>query len=46
MAVLYYNKIKNQEINFMTGETWRIDDVPEPWRGQVQEMLDDEQNAK
>lgn len=45
MAMLYYNKIKNQATNFMTGEIWCIDDVPELWGGQVQAMLD-EQNAE
>ena len=42
MAKLYYNKIKNQEINFMTGEVWGIADVPNLWREQVQGMLDNE----
>ncbi len=42
MAKLYYNKIKNKESNFMTGEVWTIDDVPTLWREQVQEMLDEE----
>lgn len=46
MAVLYYNKIRNQEINFITGETWCIDDVPELWKTDVHGMLDDEQNAE
>jgi|BioPla2DNA2_1021312.scaffolds.fasta_scaffold35417_2 hypothetical protein len=45
MAKLYYNKIKNQEINFMTGEVWTIEDVPSLWRQQVQEMLDGEEYA-
>ena len=46
MAKLYYNKIKNQEINFMTGEVWTIGDVPSLWREQVQEMLSNDGDKK
>jgi len=45
MAKLYYNKIKNQETNFMTGEIWKIEDVPNLWRVKVQEMLDEEEHS-
>ena len=44
MAKLYFKKIKNQEINIMTGEIWKIEDVSSLWRTQVQEMLDEETN--
>lgn len=40
MAKLYFDKIRKQEINFMTGEAWKIEDVPLLWRQQVQDMLD------
>lgn len=43
MGKLYHNKIKNQEINHMTGEVWKIEDVPTLWRQQVQEMLDSDE---
>lgn len=39
MAKLYYNKIKNKELNHMTGEVWKIEDVPFLWRAEVQELL-------
>lgn len=40
MAKLYFDKIRNGETNFMTGEVWKIEDVPLLWRQQVQNMLD------
>ena len=46
MAKLYYNKIKNKETNFMTGEIWRIEDVPSLWNEQVQERLSNEGNGE
>jgi len=46
MAKLYFNKIKNQEINYMTGEVWKTEDVPNLWKQQVQNMLDVERNAE
>lgn len=42
MAKLYYRKIKNGDINHMTGEAWSIEDVPVLWKAEVQEMLDGE----
>lgn len=44
MAKLYFDKIRNGETNFMTGEVWKIEDVPLLWRQQVQEMLDSDEN--
>jgi len=41
MAKVYYKKIKNQETNFMTGEVWKIEDVPILWRQQAQDILDE-----
>ena len=46
MARLYFVKIKNKEENFMTGELWKIEDVPTLWRRQVQDMLDEDQNRE
>lgn len=46
MAKLYFNKIRNKEINFMTGEIWKIEDVPILWRQQVQDMLDGDGNER
>lgn len=40
MVKLYVNKIVNGEINAKTGEPWKIEDVPEKWRAQVREMLE------
>jgi len=45
MARLYFNKIKNKEVNFMTGEVWKIEDVPSLWRQQVQEMLSSDEGG-
>ena len=42
MAKLYFDKIRNEETNFMTGEVWRIEDVPLLWRADVQILLDGE----
>lgn len=41
MDRLYFNKIKDQEINFKTGEIWRAEDVPSLWRERVREMLNE-----
>lgn len=43
MANLYFKKITNKEVNFMTGEVWTIEDVPSLWRQQVEDMLNEEQ---
>ncbi len=42
MAKLYYNKITNQETNPETGKAWVLEDVPQMWRAQVEEMLNEE----
>jgi hypothetical protein len=42
MAKLYLQKINNQEINTLTGEAWKLQDVPMLWRSEVQELLDAE----
>ena len=44
MAKLYYEKIKNGDINIMTGEVWNIDDVPTKWKNEVQKLLNDDIN--
>ena len=41
MAKLYAQKINNQEINALTGEAWKLEDVPMLWRAEVQEALDE-----
>lgn len=40
MAKIYYRKIVAGDINPATGEAWKIEDVPERWREEVQELLD------
>lgn len=40
MARLYYNKIKNAEMNAQTNKPWCIDDVPILWRAMVIEIID------
>lgn len=40
MAKIYHRKILNGEINPATDEAWTIDDVPERWRAEVEEMFD------
>ena len=40
MAKLYLQKINNQEINALTGEVWKIEDVPMLWRAEVEALLD------
>ena len=42
MAKLYAQKITNNEINALTGEAWKLEDVPMLWRAEVQEALDAE----
>ena len=39
MAKIYYRKIVAGDINPATGEAWKIEDVPERWRAEVQELL-------
>jgi hypothetical protein len=40
MSKLYLNKIKNKEINPITGNTWVIDDVPVLWIEKVRGLLE------
>jgi len=40
MTKIYYRKIIAGDINPATGEAWKIDDVPERWRDEVQALLD------
>ena len=42
MAKLYAQKINNQEINALTGEVWKLQDVPMLWRVEVEELLNAE----
>ena len=47
MAKLYLQKINNQEINALTGEVWRLEDVPMLWRDKVQALLEEsDENTK
>ena len=40
MAKLYLQKINNQEINALTGEVWKLEDVPTLWRVEVEALLE------
>ena len=40
MVKLYIKKITEGAVNPNTGEPWKIDDVPERWREQVREALE------
>ena len=40
MAKLYAQKIRNNEINALTGEVWKLEDVPMLWRDKVQALLE------
>jgi hypothetical protein len=39
MAKLYAQKITNNEINALTGEAWKIEDVPMLWRDEVEAIV-------
>lgn len=39
MAKLYAQKIINGEINSVTGEVWKLEDVPMLWRAEVEAIL-------
>ena len=41
MAKLYLQKINNQEINALTGEVWKLEDVPARWRAEVESLLEE-----
>lgn len=40
MVKLYLQKITNREINPFTNDVWALDDVPEMWRDEVQNLLE------
>ena len=40
MAKLYLQKINNQEINALTGEAWKLEDVPMLWRAEVEDLME------
>jgi len=40
MAKIYYRKISNEDTHLVTGQLWTINDVPERWKTEVQELLD------
>ena len=40
MAKLYLKKINNGEVNALTGEVWKIEDVPMLWREEVVKLLE------
>ena len=46
MARLYAQKITNNEINALTGEVWKLQDVPMLWRVEVEELLNAETTNK
>jgi hypothetical protein len=39
MAKLYAQKITNNEINALTGEAWKLEDVPMLWRAKVEAIV-------
>ena len=39
MAKLYAQKITNNEMNSLTGEAWKIEDVPMLWRDKVEAIM-------
>ena len=39
MAKLYAQKITNNEINALTGEAWKLEDVPMLWRDKVEAIV-------
>jgi hypothetical protein len=41
MAKLYAQKITNNEINALTGEVWKLEDVPMLWRAEVQALFEE-----
>ena len=41
MAKLYLQKINNQEINTLTGEVWKLEDVPMLWQAEVEKLLNE-----
>lgn len=39
MGTFYAEKIKKEEINERTGESWKIEDVPKLWRAKTEAAL-------
>lgn len=39
MVNFYVNKIKSGTINPVTGEPWKLEDVPKLWRTKVEKAL-------
>ncbi len=42
MVKLYALKITNGDVNSLTGEVWKLEDVPMLWREEVERVLDAE----
>lgn len=42
MGRFYGLKIKNEEINRVTGEPWKMDDVPKLWKRVTEDWLNNE----
>ena len=45
MAKLYAQKITNNEINSLTGEVWKLEDVPMLWRAEVEALLENQDES-
>jgi hypothetical protein len=41
-AKLYLKKINNGEVNALTGEVWKLEDVPMLWRAEVEALLEEQ----
>ena len=41
MAKIYLRKIKGEEISPVTGEAWKLADVPIRWRAEVESLLEE-----
>ena len=40
MKKKYVRALENREINSRTGEIWKIDDVPNAWKAQVETQIE------
>jgi hypothetical protein len=45
MAKLYAQKITNNEMNTLTGDVWKLEDVPMLWRAEVEELLEEHNDS-
>lgn len=45
MAKLFLNKIKSGEINPLTSEVWKLEDVPMLWRSEVEALLENQDES-